>query len=127
MKPLVLLKWSFLLGSLVVALLPAPSCKAQEIVGDQFDSPNTEPFQKVRASAAPEAKKANPTTPTTKSKPTVAKSQPRMSSQKGQAGKSSQNRSAQILSASDRSQTSGKGAAVTQPKLDSAPGKPKDE
>jgi hypothetical protein len=50
-----------------------------------------------------------------------------MSSQKGQAGKSSQNRSGQILSASDRSQTPGKGAAATQPKLDSAPRKPKDE
>jgi len=124
MKPLVLLKWSFLLGSLVVALLPAPCCKAQEIVGDQFDSPNTEPFQKVRASATPEAKKTNPTT---KSKPTVAKSQPRVSAQKGQAGKSSQSRSAQILSASDRSQTPGKGAAAIQPKLNTTQRKPKDE
>ena len=117
MKPLVLLKWSFLLGTLSVALLPAPSCKAQEIVGDQWDSPNTEPFEKPRTSAAPEAKKTNHTT---KSKQTLvaAKAQPR---------KSTQNRSAQVLSASDRSQTNGKGAAAIQPELSPPPRKPKDE
>ena len=117
MKPLVLLKWSFLLGFLSVALLPAPSCKAQEIVGDQWDSPNTEPFEKLRASAAPEANKANHTT---KSKQTVVAA-------KGQPRKSTQNRSAQILSASDRSQTTRKGAAAIQPELNTAPRKPKDE
>jgi len=126
MKPLVLLKWSVLLGSLSVALLPAPFCKAQEIVGDQWDSPNTEPFEKLRTSAAPEANKTNHTT---KSKQMVvaAKEQPRLSAQKGQARKSTQNRSAQILSASDRSQTTGKSTAAIQPALNTSPRKPKDE
>jgi len=117
MKPLVLLKWSLLLGSLSVALLQAPSCKAQEIVGDQWDSPNTEPFQKLRTSAAPEANKTNRT----------AKNKQTLVAAKGQPRKSSQNRSGQILSASDRSQTPGKGAAAIQPAPNTAPRKPKDE
>lgn len=117
MKPLVLLKWSFLLGSVSVVLLQAPLCKAQEIVGDQWDSPNTEPFEKPRTSAAPEGNKTNHTT---KSKQTVVAT-------KGQPRKSNQNRSSQVLSASDRSQTTGKGAAAIQPAINTAPRKPKEE
>jgi hypothetical protein len=117
MKPLVLLKWSFLLGTLSVALLPAPSCKAQEIVGDQWDSPNTEPFEKPKTSIAPEANKTNHTT---KSKQTAVAA-------KGQSRKSTQNRSAQILSASDRPQTAKKGSAAIQRELNTAQRKPKDE
>lgn len=118
MRPLVLLKWSFLLGSLGAALPLAPPCKAQEITADQFDQPNTEPFEKPRTS--PAATEANKTNHKARSKQAAVAT-------KGQPRKSGRNQFAQLLSASDLSQTAGRDAVAIRPEPKTAPRKPKDE
>ena len=118
MRPLVLLKWSILLGSLGVALLVAPACKAQSEIGaDQFDQPNTEPFQK--RSSVP-TREANHTDHKAVGKQkTVAG--------KGQARKPGPNQSAQLLAARALPQPAGKQAVVVQAGPKTAERKPKDE
>ena len=112
MRPMVLLKWSFLLGSLGVALLLAPPCKAQEIAADQFDSPNTEPFEKPHGSDVTKANKTNHKA-ASKQKSIVVK---------GQARKPSAAQSTPLVAAGDLSEPTGKDNAAV-----SAPRKPKDE
>jgi hypothetical protein len=118
MRPLVLLKWSFLLGSLGVALLLAPACKAQsEIAPDQFDQPNTEPFEKRSTVPAPEANQTNH----------KAVSKQKTVAAKGQPHKPSPNQSTQLLAARDLSQPAGKDAVVVQTEPKTTQRKPKDE
>jgi hypothetical protein len=118
MRPLVLLKWSFLFGSLGVALLFAPACKAQsEITAEQWAERNTEPFEKKSTVPAREANQTNHKA-VSKQKTVAAKGQPR---------KPSPNQSTQLLAASDQSQPVEKDAVVGQAEPKTAQPKPKDE
>lgn len=118
MKPLVLLKWLFLLGSLGVVLLLPPTCKAQsEIAPDHFDGPNTEPLEKPKTFAAAETNKTNHT-PTSNQKAVAAK---------GQSRKPNPNQSAQLVATRELSHPAEKSAVAVQAESKPAPRKPKDE
>ena len=111
MRPTVLLTRALLFAAFGVTLLLVPTCKAQEISSDQFNEPNTEPFEKPRKSSTIEASKTDHKT-TRKQGAVVAKRQSR---------KSGPAQSSQLVAAGDLSQTVVKDAAPIP-----TPGKPKE-